>query len=294
VCSPASTVWETNLFNEAAQNIKGWPRRDAKAARHDDADAPLRVLERSDAQPQPAEGLTAQLVGSGPWQWGRLESASSGLFLLARGIAFVGAKAPTPGKSGALGRWRAVSADSVELTLCERTYTLRFGAPDAPWSFSAASAADGAARAAGRLPDTLQHAPLGLPGLEALQMAPLTESREGAHHALAEQIFGTGPWQWAGHTGLVFLRGGRLVTPWGTGTWGVQRGGGAEKPPSDANVFADFGGGEHTLSVGSWPCLNFKSVRKTDGEKVRLDFAGGHAPDAKSSCPFREDLLHEV
>ena len=74
----------------------------------------------------------------------------------------------------------------------------------------------------------------------------------------------------------------------------MQRGGGAEKPPSDANVFADFGGGEHTLSVGSWPCLNFKSVRKTDGEKVRLDFAGGHAPDAKSSCPFREDLLHEV
>ena len=127
-------------------------------------------------------------------------------------------------------------------------------------------------RAAGRLPDTLQHAPLGLPGLEALQMAPLTESREGAHHALAEQIFGTGPWQWAGHTGLVFLRGGRLVTPWGTGTWGVQRRGGAEKPPSDANVFADFGGGEHTLSVGSWPCLNFKSVRKTDGEKVRLDY----------------------
>ena len=76
--------------------------------------------------------------------------------------------------------------------------------------------------------------------------------QQGAHHALAEQIFGTGPWQWAGHTGLVFLRGGRLVTPWGTGTWGVQRRGGAEKPPSDANVFADFGGGEHTLSVGSW------------------------------------------
>ena len=64
--------------------------------------------------------------------------------------------------------------------------------------------------------------------------------------------------------------------------------------PTPDSLFADFGGGEHTLTARSWPCLFFRSERKADGEKVRLDFAGGHAPDAKSSCPFREDLLHEA
>ena len=94
VCSPASLTWETLLFNEAAQGIKGWPRRDAKPAPRSDADAPLRVLQRT-APPQPhPEGLTALLVGSGPWQWGRLGEATSGLFLLARGVAFVGSKEP--------------------------------------------------------------------------------------------------------------------------------------------------------------------------------------------------------
>ena len=59
-------------------------------------------------------------MGSGPWQWGRLASASSGLFLLARGLVFVGSKEPKPGVSGALGRWRAVGADKVRrgLGLC--------------------------------------------------------------------------------------------------------------------------------------------------------------------------------
>ena len=94
VCSPASLTWETLLFNEAAQGIRGWPRRDAKPAPRSDADAPLRVLQRT-APPQPhPEGLTALLVGSGPWQWGRLGEATSGLFLLARGVAFVGSKEP--------------------------------------------------------------------------------------------------------------------------------------------------------------------------------------------------------
>ena len=173
------------------------------------------MLQRT-APPQPhPEGLTALLVGSGPWQWGRLGEATSGLFLLARGVAFVGSKEPKPGTSGALGRWRATSADKVELRLCERTFTLSFGSPDAPWAFTALNA-DGVAMADGRLSDAMQQVALGLPGVDAgaLRMAPLQESAEGAAHTMAEQLFGTGPWQWAGHSGLSFLRGGRLVTPW--------------------------------------------------------------------------------
>ena len=249
MCSPASTTWETKLFNEAAQGIKGWPRRDAKPAAASDADAPLRVLERTAPPQPPPEGLAALLVGSGPWEWGRLAQSTSGLFLLARGVAFVGSKEPKPGTSGALGRWRAVGADKVELRMCDRTFTLSFGSPDAPWAFSAVNA-DGAALASGRLSDTMQHVPLGLAGVDAaaLRMAPLQESSEAAPHTMAEQLFGTGPWQWAGHSGLSFLRGGRLVTPWGTGTWGVQRRGGDEKVPATDSIFADFGGGEHTLT----------------------------------------------
>jgi len=80
------------------------------------------------------------------------------------------------------------------------------------------------------------------------------------------------------------------VTPWGTGTWGVQRRGGDEKVPSAESIFADFGGGEHTLTARSWPCLFFRSERKADGEKVRLDFVGGHAP-AAAGCLFREEYV---
>jgi len=179
----------------------------------------------------------------------------------------------------------------VELRLCDRTFTLSFGSPDAPWAFSAVNA-NGVALADGRLSDTMQHVPLGLAGVDAaaLRMAPLQESSEAAPHTMAEQLFGTGPWQWAGHSGLSFLRGGRLVTPWGTGTWGVQRRGGDEKVPATDSIFADFGGGEHTLTARSWPCLFFRSERKADGEKVRLDFVGGHAPDA-ASCLFKEEYV---
>ena len=177
----------------------------------------------------------------------------------------------------------------MELRLCERTYTLSFGSPQTPWAFSAATA-DGVVLAEGRLADTMQHVPLGLAGVDAaaLRMAPLQESSEADPHSLAEQLFGTGPWQWAGHTGLEFLRGGRLVTPWGTGTWGVQRRGGDEKVASVESIFADFGGGEHTLTARSWPCLFFRSERKSDGEKVRLDFVGGHTPDV-AGCLFKEE-----
>jgi hypothetical protein len=249
------------------------------------------VLERSAPPQPPPEGLSALLVGSGPWQWGRLAESTSGLYLLARGVAFVGSKEPKPGTSGALGRWWAIGANKVELRLCDRTFTLSFGSPDSPWAFSAMNA-DGVALADGRLSDAMQHVPLGLAGVDAaaLRMAPLQESSAAAPHTMAEQLFGTGPWQWAGHSGLSFLRGGRLVTPWGTGTWGVQRGGGDEKVPSAESIFADFGGGEHTLTARSWPCLFFRSERKADGEKVRLDFVGGHAPDA-AGCLFKEEYV---
>ena len=95
-----------------------------------------------------------------------------------------------------------------------------------------------------------------------LRMAPLQESSEADPHSLAEQLFGTGPWQWAGHTGLSFLRGGRLVTPWGTGTWGVQRRGGDEKVSSTDSIFADFGGGEHTLTRTQALTLTLTKARR--------------------------------
>ena len=282
VCSPISTFIHTNLWTEAARAIKGWPRRDKPLPPPDEQEAPLRVLERSSAQPQPAEGLTGLLVGTGPWEWGKLGEASAGLFLFARGVAFVAAKSPIPGKSGSIGRWKAVGADRVELQLCGQTYALLFERPDAPWTFSA-QGSSGEPLASGRLLDSLQQVPLGLTGHAGLRVAPLVVGDDAANYSLAEQVFGSGPWQWAGHTGLAFLRGGRLVTPWGQGTWGVQRRNGAETAPHD-RVFADFGGGEHSLRAVQWKCLHLGSVRKADGEKVRLDYAGGTPVETSPSC----------
>jgi hypothetical protein len=58
------------------------------------------------------------------------------------------------------------------------------------------------------------------------------------------------------------------MTPWGIGSWGSTRGSGSEAAPADA-VFADFGGGQHSLSVLHRPCLRLASIRKVAPLVVR-------------------------
>ena len=90
--------------------------------------------------------------------------------------------------------------------------------------------------------------------------------------AEVRDVAGTGPWFWAGNGPLAFQRGGVLITPWGEGTWGVQRGA-AETAPSDA-VFADFANSQHTVRMHNPGCLRMRSVRKADGDVVGVDFGG--------------------
>jgi hypothetical protein len=66
------------------------------------------------------------------------------------------------------------------------------------------------------------------------------------------------------------MRGGELLTPWGLGTWGVERG--SQETADDEAVFADFANSQHTLRVKDRQCLRLQSVRKLDGEKVGVDF----------------------
>ena len=79
------------------------------------------------------------------------------------------------------------------------------------------------------------------------------------------------------------MRGGVLITPWGTGTWGVTRSDG-EEAPSDA-VFADFANSQHALRMNVPECLRMQSRRKADGDVVGIDFAG-NAPQvvAAATC----------
>ena len=97
------------------------------------------------------------------------------------------------------------------------------------------------------------------------------------------EVAGSGPWFWAGSGPFSFMRGGVLITPWGTGRWGVKREG-AESAPSDV-VFADFANSQHNLRMHVPECLRMQSTRKADGEKVGIDFAGNSpAKAAQSSC----------
>ena len=73
----------------------------------------------------------------------------------------------------------------------------------------------------------------------------------------------------------------------------AEGGGGGEPTPAlnlTLTLALALALGEHTLTARSWPCLFFRSERKADGEKVRLDFAGGHAP-AAAGCLFKEEYV---
>lgn len=39
---------------------------------------------------------------------------------------------------------------------------------------------------------------------------------------LAERLVGSGPWRWGSDLGVYFMRGGFMVTPWGTARWGAS------------------------------------------------------------------------
>ena len=84
-------------------------------------------------------------------------------------------------------RWRATGADKVELRLCERTFTLSFGSPDAPWAFTALNA-DGVAMADGRLSDAMQREEDGRAEIKRAELAlkaAQTHSKQGQKEILA-------------------------------------------------------------------------------------------------------------
>ena len=107
--------------------------------------------------------------------------------------------------------------------------------------------------------------------------------------AVARAVSGT-KWKWGGVPGFEFKPGGVLVTPWGTGTWGIVAAagggagaaaaappaGGAEVAPEDQVkrcadcLFADFANANHNIrfDLGAAP-PTFKSVRVGDFEVVR-------------------------
>ena len=55
---------------------------------------------------------------------------------------------------------------------------------------------------------------------DAQSVAALTEDGFEAS-PFAQSIVGRGAWQWEGKAPLLFYRGGRAYTPWGSGTWGL-------------------------------------------------------------------------
>mmetsp|Transcript_37979 Transcript_37979/g.113665 ORF Transcript_37979/g.113665 Transcript_37979/m.113665 type:complete len:146 (+) Transcript_37979:428-865(+) len=88
--------------------------------------------------------------------------------------------------------------------------------------------------------------------------------------AMAAKVVGS-QWSWAGVSGLAFLPGGELKTPWGSGIWGAL-------PNQDYNdggfcakdcLFADFSGALHNLhfDLDAHPAT-FKTWRVGDGEQI--------------------------
>ena len=182
-------------------------------------------------------------------------------------------------------------------------------------TFTCAAQPSGDACAKGSLASRRGYSEEMLPGQTTMRYYPLfhNETRSAAaaepESTLAQVLAGTGPWRWAGNIGLGFLRYGELLTPWGEvrplftsvraartylrlcaqGKWGVTRDG--ETAPPNA-IFADFAGSQHTLRATSAQCLKLGSTRKTDGEKVGIDFGPGalNAPAAARSSGCRAEL----
>jgi len=93
----------------------------------------------------------------------------------------------------------------------------------------------------------------------------------GAHSELTKRILAAGgSATWSGIKGLNFRSGGMLDTPWGVGSWGVLRGCGVACSTQTDQLFADFIGQQHmvTLHKDGWPKLN--SMRCADFENVTV------------------------
>ena len=145
------------------------------------------------------------------------------------------------------------------------------------WSFTATDAATGATSTA-TLQDRQQQSHEMLPGVPAERTRP-TGSVDAP---LLGEIAGSGPWFWAGSGPLSFMRGGVLITPWGTGVWGVSRGA-DEHAPADT-VFADFANSQHNVRMHNAPCIRMASRRKADGDVVGIQFAANGVTPA-GQCP---------
>ena len=273
-CTARSGFIIASMWNEAAQNIKGWPSRfwaapDANANASPDN---MRTRLLSSTRVEAETGLGALLRGTGPWQWGNIPK----LFLYSRGIVYV------PGEvafhKGPIGTWAVSEPNAVRLRLCGKSYTLRFP-KEGPWSFTAVDDAGGVTTAT--LADARQHTEELLAGVPAEQLRPHVGDTSAA--PLVSEIAGSGPWFWAGSGPFSFMRGGVLITPWGTGTWGIKREI-DESAPADT-VFADFANSRHNVRMHVPECLRMQSTRKADNEKVGIDFAG-NSPDkaAEGSC----------
>mmetsp|Transcript_13323 Transcript_13323/g.36394 ORF Transcript_13323/g.36394 Transcript_13323/m.36394 type:complete len:619 (+) Transcript_13323:44-1900(+) len=66
------------------------------------------------------------------------------------------------------------------------------------------------------------------------------EANAGASVVL--EALNKSPWAWGGVPGFIFEPHGKLVTPWGPGTWGVHAG-------MERSLFADFIGAQHNLEL---------------------------------------------
>jgi hypothetical protein len=264
------------MWNEAAQNIAGWKTKRpaiAAGARSDD----LRTLFRAATTVEATSGIGALLRGTGPWQWGSI----SRLFLFSRGVVYV--PGTSPPVRGPVGRWKAHTKggeEAVQLTLCGKTYTLRFADATAPWAFEA-TGSDGATTS-GSLADRRQHTQLLLADQPVEHTRP-TPNDVATPPPLLGEVAGSGPWFWAGSGPLGFMRGGVLITPWGEGVWGVTRSSG-DKADADT-VFADFANSQHNVKMHNPQCIRMSSRRKADGDRVGIDFAGTGADDTCSAQP---------
>jgi len=171
----------------------------------------------------------------------------------------------------------------VTLSLCSAKYVLEFrnvlGGSGGNWGFSATKEGSGQVLPDGQLNDKSQQVDAMLPDSQ-VPAGALGDTDV----SFVSEVAGSGPWEWAGQGPFVFLRGGKLKTPWGDGRWGLQRssGDGIEHAAA-GSVFVDFVGAQHEVHWSERECLRLQSRRKTDGEKVGVDFAGGMEP-ATTRC----------
>lgn len=300
-CSAKSASLIRDLWMEAAHGIPGWKNKvePARARPSVNTTTPLRKLT---ARPREGtENLAQLLVGTGPWQWGRLQ----GLYFFSRGIAYAHQPDNAPPLSGqgigsnkpVHGTWRAQQDGSIAVLFCGIQYILSFADQSKPWAFTAVKAAAGSSAAEARAPgwlsssvqqSALMHplAPMLLPG--AFGDCDGAGTCTAPNTTLTEELAGSGPWEWAGIAPLGFMRGGQLITPWGQGTWGSKRGAGSESAPADA-VFADFANSQHSIKVVDRTCLRLGSTRKVDGEIVSVSLS---VPDGEYGAPSTSNACH--